>query len=86
MEVFIDNKVQNDVAQLIEAYQLGHTDAYDAITELMYGELRKVSHRARLRMGGNPTLRTTAVVSVGTEAGRVNGLLSSGRFRLTHQG
>lgn len=29
----------------------------------MYAELRTIAHRSRVRMGGNPTLHTTAVVN-----------------------
>lgn len=51
-----------DITELIHAHRDGDVGAYDQAIELLYTELRSIAHRSRVRMGGNPTLYTTAVV------------------------
>ena len=52
-----------DVTRLIRAHRSGDLNAYDQAVEVLYGELRNIAHRNLVRMGGNATLRTTAVVN-----------------------
>ena len=52
-----------DITELVRAHAAGNTNAYDQAIELLYAELRRIAHRHRARMGGNPTLQTTAVVN-----------------------
>ncbi|MEM1262642.1 MAG: ECF-type sigma factor [Pseudomonadota bacterium] len=51
------------ITQLVEAHREGDDAAYDHAMELLYSELRRVAHRIRKNIGGNPTLQTTAVVN-----------------------
>ncbi len=51
------------ITKLIHAHRDGDDRAYDLAIELLYTELRGLAHRHIRRMGGNPTLQTTAVVS-----------------------
>ncbi len=53
----------DDITELIQAHSDGDEAAYDQAIELLYTELRRIAHRNLLRMGGNPTLQTTAVVN-----------------------
>lgn len=53
----------DDITRLIHAHRAGDPNAYDQAVELLYAELRKVARRNLSSMGGNPTLRTTAVVN-----------------------
>ncbi|MEM7000312.1 MAG: ECF-type sigma factor [Pseudomonadota bacterium] len=55
--------IEDDITQLIAAHREGDVQAYDQAIELLYSELRKLAHRSLVRAGGNPTLRTTAVVN-----------------------
>ncbi len=52
-----------NITELIQAHSDGDESAYDEAIELLYTELRRLAHRNLVRMGGNPTLQTTAVVN-----------------------
>jgi RNA polymerase sigma factor (TIGR02999 family) len=54
---------QTDITRLIEAHRNGEDGAFDGAVELLYGELRALAHRQLARLGGNPTLQTTAIVN-----------------------
>lgn len=52
-----------NITELVHAHRGGDDKAYDRAIELLYCELRKVAHKNRKKMGGNPTIQTTAVVN-----------------------
>ncbi len=53
----------DNITELLKAHGAGDGAAYDQAVELLYAELRSIAHRNLSRMGGNPTLQTTAVVN-----------------------
>ncbi|MEM7433270.1 MAG: ECF-type sigma factor [Pseudomonadota bacterium] len=57
-----DSALQN-ITHLVQRHSAGDTGAFDQAVELLYGELRRIAHRNRVKMGGNPTLHTTALVN-----------------------
>lgn len=50
------------VTELIEAHRNGEADAYDQAIEALYSELHRIAQLSRRKLGGNPTLQTTAIV------------------------
>jgi len=52
-----------EITELLHAHKGGNANAYEQAVELLYSELRRVAHRSRQRLGGNPTMQTTAVVN-----------------------
>lgn len=52
-----------EITQLLQAHREGDAAALDRVVGALYQELRTIAHRSRVRLGGNHTLQTTAVVN-----------------------
>ena len=57
------NELTNDVSALLRAWSNGDQRALDALTPLVYAELRRVAHRYMRRERSDRSLQTTALVN-----------------------
>jgi RNA polymerase sigma-70 factor, ECF subfamily len=57
-----DSTGGSEVTELLLAWSAGDRDALDRLVPLVYGELRRIAHRARRREAAGGTLQTTAIV------------------------
>ena len=57
-----DAEDTRDATVLIDAFRTGDREAFDRLIELVYGELREIAHRHRMRWTGNETVGTTVLV------------------------
>ncbi len=59
----VDHQNTKSITRLIAAYRDGEEGAFDKAVALLYDELRGLAHLQLLKLGGNPTLQTTAIVN-----------------------
>ncbi|MEN7344052.1 MAG: ECF-type sigma factor [Pseudomonadota bacterium] len=59
----LSDETVDRITHIVQRHSDGDASAFDQAIELLYGELRRIAHRNRRQMGGNPTLHTTALVN-----------------------
>jgi len=59
---FVDQRSAHDVSQLLFAWSQGDQNALEALTPLVYGELRRLAHSYLRRERPGQTLQSTALV------------------------